>query len=67
MMEVPIEDLLEKTGSIFKLTMLAAKRTAELNEGYKPKIEVGKNQKNASIALKEIALGKINFSLKGCQ
>ncbi len=25
MIEVPIEDLLEKTGSIFKLAMLAAK------------------------------------------
>ncbi len=64
MIEVPIEDLLEKTGSIFKLAMLEAKMTSELNEGYKPKIEVSKSKKNAAIALKEIALGKINFTTK---
>jgi DNA-directed RNA polymerase, omega subunit len=65
MIEVPIEDMLEKTGSIFKLVMLAAKRTSELNEGYKPHVEVTKNKKNAAIALKEIALGKIKFTLNG--
>ena len=29
MTEVPMEDLLKKTGSIFKLVNLAAKRTAD--------------------------------------
>jgi DNA-directed RNA polymerase omega subunit len=59
---MPIEDLIKQTGSIFKLVVLASKRTAELNEGYKPKIEEIGNKKLAAIALSEIAQGKIEFT-----
>jgi len=61
MIEVPIEDLLAQTGSIFKLVVLAAKRTAELNDGFKAKIEVPQSKKLAAVALQEIAEGKIEF------
>jgi len=64
MIDVPIEDLLKQTGSIFKLVVLAAKRTSELTEGYKPKIDSG-SKKPAIIALSEIAEGKIQFEAEG--
>ncbi|MBI4846052.1 MAG: DNA-directed RNA polymerase subunit omega [Candidatus Omnitrophica bacterium] len=64
MLEIPKEELMKKTGSIFKLAVLAAKRTAQLNDGRKPKTEPGEFKKNQAIALKEIAEGKIHFSEK---
>ena len=63
MTEMPIEDLIKQTGSIFKLVILAAKRTSELTEGYKPKVE-GTHKKLAAVALQEIAEGKIEFKIE---
>ncbi|MFH2138912.1 MAG: DNA-directed RNA polymerase subunit omega [Candidatus Omnitrophota bacterium] len=63
MKDVPVEELLEKTGSLFKLVLLAAKRTVELNEGSAARVVIVKNQKPASIALQEIAEGKVEFTL----
>lgn len=57
-----IEKLLKQTGSVFKLAILAAKRTCELNDGYKAKIDDIKGKKLAAIALEEIAEGKIEFT-----
>ncbi|MBN2097600.1 MAG: DNA-directed RNA polymerase subunit omega [Candidatus Omnitrophica bacterium] len=59
---VAVQDLLGKTGSIYKLVILAAKRASELNAGAPPMIE-SDNEKVSSIALEEIAQGKIQ--LKG--
>ena len=64
MIKIPMEDLLKKTNSTFKLVNLAARRTVELNEGYKAKIEVAPDTKNCAIALTEIADGKIEFTLE---
>ena len=64
MIEIPVEDLIKKTASIFKLVNLAARRTTQLNQGRKPKIESMKNEKPANLALREIALGKINFTVE---
>lgn len=64
MTEVPMEDLLKKTGSIFKLVNLAAKRTADLNDGFKPRVATSGNKKNAAIALQEIAEGKVEFEIQ---
>ncbi len=63
MTEMPIEDLIKQTGSIFKLVILAAKRTTELTEGYKPKVDAT-NKKLAAVALQEIAEGKIEFKIE---
>ena len=60
---VPVDDLIKQIGSIFKLVILASKRTAELNDGYKPKMEVEKSEKLASVALGEIAAGKIEYTI----
>ena len=63
MTEIPIEDLIKQTGSIFKLVILASKRTAELTEGYRAKVETT-NKKLSAIALQEIAEGRIEFEIE---
>jgi len=56
---IPLEKLLEATGgSIFKLTVLAAKRALELAENAKPLVDKPK-EKFLDTALYEILEGKI--------
>jgi len=61
MPDIPLENLLEKTGSLFKLTNLAAKRAMELNTGMKKLVEAEPNEKPTTIAIKEIADGKVKL------
>ena len=59
---LPISDLYNKTGSVYKLVILAAKRAIELNQGAGKLVEgVGPNEKFSTIALKEIAEGKVSY------
>ena len=57
---VRVQDLLATTGSLYKLVVLASKRALELNAGAPRLVEVDK-QKISSIALKEIAEGKVKL------
>jgi DNA-directed RNA polymerase omega subunit len=62
MVDIPLEDLIKKTNSLFKLVNLASKRALQLNEGAQPLIEEDNPQaKFATIALQEILAGKIVF------
>lgn len=57
---VPMENLLGRTESIYKLVILAAKRAIELNQGAGRLSETtGPNEKVSTVALKEIEEGKI--------
>ena len=58
---VPIQDLLSKTDSVYKLVVLASKRAAELNSGA-PKLVELDSAKISSVALEEIAQGKVKLS-----
>ena len=58
---IRVEELLEKTGSIYKLVVLASRRAAELNAGAPKLVEVD-GEKISSVALKEIAEGKVKLS-----
>ncbi len=58
MTQVAIEELLKKTGSVYKLVILAAKRAKELAEGAPPLIETSQ-RKVTSIALEEILQGRV--------
>lgn len=61
---VPVERLLPASyGSIYKLTILAAKRALEMADGEKPLIEKP-SEKVLDNALKEILQGKIKVSEK---
>ena len=55
---IPSEGLLDKTGSIYKLCILASKRALELNDGAERLVKVDSN-KLSTIALEEIKQGKI--------
>ncbi|MFH1644991.1 MAG: DNA-directed RNA polymerase subunit omega [Candidatus Omnitrophota bacterium] len=61
---VGMEELLAKTGSIYKLVVLASKRAQELSEGS-AKLTEDKSDKPILIALHEIAEGKIYYKAEG--
>jgi DNA-directed RNA polymerase omega subunit len=57
---VPLEKLLDKSeGSIYKLVILASKRALEIAEGQPKLVEAGAMVKPSTIALYEIAKGKV--------
>lgn len=60
MLRVALEDLLDKTDSIYKLTVLAARRALELNMGV-PKLIETTDKNSIVVALEEIAEGKISY------
>ena len=60
MAQVPIEDLLKRCGSVYRLVILAAKRAKELSEGSPPLIDTH-HRKATSIALEEILQGKVLY------
>jgi DNA-directed RNA polymerase omega subunit len=60
MTHVPLEDLLDKTEqSVYKLVITASRRSLELAEGRPKLIEVDSGLKTSTIALFEIASGKV--------
>ncbi len=55
-----IEDLLPKAeGSVYKLVRMASKRAMELADGKPALIQKPQSDKETSIALEEIAKGKV--------
>lgn len=61
---VPLEKLLEKTGgSIFKLVVLIARRALDLAEGKPKLVEADPALKPATVAMLEIAAGKIRYKV----
>ena len=58
------EDFLDKTGSVYKLVIIAAKRALELSDGAPRLVEAGSKEKPALVALREIAEGKVSFRVK---
>lgn len=61
MYKIPMEQLLKRTGSIYKLVVLASKRAIELNSGAGKLIEVGPHLKLSTVALEEIRQGKVRL------
>ena len=60
---ISVEQLYSKTGSIYKLVVLAARRALELNEGA-AKLVDAETDKNALLALQEIAEAKVSYKAK---
>ena len=60
MAHVPIEELLKRCSSIYRLVILAAKRAKEVAEGSPPLVETG-YRKVTSVALEEILQGKVLY------
>ena len=60
---VPLQDLLKKTDSIYKLVVLASKRAVEINAGA-PRLVESDDKKISSVVLEEIAQGRIKLQKK---
>ena len=57
---VPLEKIIDKAdNSLYKLVILASKRALELSEGMSGLIETDSEIKETTVALKEIAEGKV--------
>jgi DNA-directed RNA polymerase omega subunit len=63
---VPLEQLLDKSNhSIYKLVILASRRAQELAEGQPKLVDVSSTIKPSTIALYEIAQGKVFIKKPG--
>ena len=60
-MQIQFEELLKRTGSIYKLVNLASKRALQLNDGAPRLINDDETEKISTIALKEILEGKVLY------
>jgi len=59
---VPLEKVLDKTDySIYKLVILASKRALEIAEGQPKLVELSASTKPTTVALEEIAQGKVVY------
>lgn len=63
-MDIPIDLLINKTGSLYKLVVLASRRAIELGEGAARLVNVAKDVKPFNVALREILDGKITCKEK---
>ncbi len=63
MSHVPIEDLIDKVDSKYRLVIIAAKRSRQLNQGAAPLVQP-KGYKSTNISLEEMAAGKIEFTMR---
>lgn len=64
MKDMPIDVLINKTGSAYKLVILAARRAIELGEGATKLVDAPPTMKVANVALKEILEGKVTMKVK---
>jgi len=60
---MPVGKIFKDAGSIFKLSILAARRAVELNNGAN-KLITTNTTKFSTIALEEIAAGKVKYKIK---
>lgn len=63
MSHLPIEDLFDKVDSKYRLVIIAAKRSRQLNQGVRPLLQP-KGYKTTYIALEELAAGKVEYTIK---
>ena len=59
---IPLENLIDKTqGSMYKLVTLVSRRALELAEGSPRLVEAPQDMKITTLAMKEIAEGKVSL------
>lgn len=64
MRDTPIDKLLDKTRSIYKLVILSSRRAIELADGAQKLVDDPVDTKPAHVALDEILAGKIEYKIK---
>ena len=63
MHKVDIAHLFNKTGSSYKLVILASRRAIELSEGAANLIDAAPQSKPMNVAIEEISQGKITYKI----
>lgn len=58
---IPMQELVDKVGSVYKLVILAARRAIELNQGAGKLVDISPKAKLSTVALEEIREGKIYY------
>lgn len=66
MTHIPFEDLTEKVDSKYRLVIIAAKRSRQLNQGTIPLVQP-KGHKATYVALEEVAAGRVNYTMKSLE
>ncbi len=66
MSHIPLEDLVDKVDSKYRLVIIAAKRSRQLNQGTAPLVQP-KGHKPTYIALEEMAAAKVDYSVKSLE
>jgi DNA-directed RNA polymerase subunit omega len=64
MQPIPVNELYNKIGSVYKLVVLAALRAIELNEGAAKLVDAKPDEKPVNVALQEILEGKVAYKEK---
>ena len=59
-----IDKLLDKTHSIYKLVIIASRRTIELSDGAQKLVDSPVDTKPANVAMREIMEDKISYKVK---
>lgn len=60
----PIDKLMDKIHSIYKLVILSSRRTIELADGAQKLVNAPADAKPSEIAIEEIIEGKISYKVK---
>lgn len=60
----PIDKLMDKIHSIYKLVILSSRRTIELADGAQKLVNAPADAKPSDIAIEEIIEGKISYKVK---
>lgn len=60
---IPLKDIFDKSDSIYKLTIIAARRAVELNNGAQKLVDTD-STKFSTIALEELIRGKVKYKIK---
>ena len=63
-MNFDIAELVNKTGSTYKLVILASRRAIELSEGAARLVDMPAEAKVTNVAIQEISEGKITYKIK---
>lgn len=63
-MNLTIDKLINKVGSLYKLVTLASLRAVELSDGAANLVGEKQEAKPVNVALKEIAEGKVSYKAK---
>ncbi len=63
---IPLEDMLGKVDSKYRLVVIAAKRSRQLNQGTTPLVQP-KGYKPTYISLEELAAGRVEYTMKSLE